>query len=134
MGTGPDYLLVADIILFLHILFVAFIVIGFAAILAGGAFAWSWVRNPYFRLSHLSAISIITVQSWFGVVCPLTTWEMELRAKAGGSTYQKPFISHWFETLLYYQAPGWVFVLCYTIFGALVVASWYFVRPRGFRG
>lgn len=134
METGPCYLLAADIFLFFHVLFVAFIVMSFVAILAGGAFGWSWVRNPWFRLAHLSAIGIVTVQSWFGIICPLTTWEMALRVKAGGSAYQKPFISHWFETLLYYEAPGWVFVLCYTAFAALVVAIWYFVRPRRFRG
>jgi len=36
------------------------------------------------------------------------------------------------ESVLYYQAPSWVFVVCYTAFGALVVVSWVWVRPRSF--
>ena len=28
-----------------------------------------------------------------------------------------------------YEAPGWVFALVYTAFGALTVAAWFLVRP-----
>jgi Trk-type K+ transport system membrane component len=38
------------------------------------------------------------------------------------------------NSILYYRAPGWVFALCYTIFGGLVLAGWYWVRPRPFYG
>lgn len=41
-------------------------------------------------------------------------------------------IAHWLQTLLYYDAPAWVFVVCYTLFGLLVVGSWFSVRPRRF--
>ncbi len=57
---------------------------------------------------------------------------MSLRYRAGDMVYSGSFISHWLETLLYYRAPAWVFAVAYTLFGALVVASWYFVRPRPF--
>ncbi|MCP4299138.1 MAG: DUF2784 domain-containing protein, partial [Gammaproteobacteria bacterium] len=70
--------------------------------------------------------------SWLGVICPLTTWEMVLRERAGAATYSGTFISHWLETILYYQAPAWVFTVCYTVFAAVVVASWFWVRPRRF--
>lgn len=30
---------------------------------------------------------------------------------------------------VYYQAPAWAFVVVYTVFGGLVVASWFWVRP-----
>jgi len=76
------------------------------------------------------AISVVVVQSWFGILCPLTIWEMVLRKKAAGSIYEGSFISHWLNELLYYQAPPWVFAVCYTAFGALAVFSWFFVRPR----
>ena len=66
------------------------------------------------------------------VICPLTTWEMALRAKAGNTTYSGSFIAHWLQTLLYYDAPAWVFVVCYTRFGLLVVGSWFWVRARRF--
>jgi hypothetical protein len=108
------------------------VVVGLLLILAGKPLAWSWVRNPWFRLAHLLAIGVVVVQSWLGQVCPLTRWEMALRAKAGDATYAGSFIAHWVEKLLYYQAPSWVFAACYTAFGALVLASWFWVRPRRF--
>ena len=126
------YLFAADIMLFIHVLFVAFVVIGLLLIYAGKLFSWPWVRNPWFRLVHLIGISIVVIQSWLGIICPLTIWEMALREKAGDTVYAGTFISHWLEKILYYQAPAWVFVVCYTIFGALVLCSWFWVRPRSF--
>ena len=132
MESGVPYLFAADAILFTHVLFVAFVVLGLLAIWAGKLLSWSWVRNPWFRLVHLVAIGVVVLQSWLGAICPLTTWEMALRERAGDTAYSGTFISHWLETLLYYQAPEWAFIVCYTVFGALVVASWFWVRPRPF--
>lgn len=122
----------ADIILLLHVLFVVFVVAGLVLIFVGNAICWSWVKNPWYRVTHLIGIGIVVAQSWLGVICPLTTWEMALRSEAGDATYTGSFISHWLQTLLYYQAPAWFFVTCYTGFGAVVVASWFLVRPRPF--
>ncbi|MDX1555935.1 MAG: DUF2784 domain-containing protein [Xanthomonadales bacterium] len=130
MDDGALYLLAADAILFVHAGFVAFVVFGLVLILLGGAFRWNWVRNPWFRWAHLAAIGVVVLQAWLGMICPLTTWEMALRAKAGDAVYAGTFIAHWVESLLYYQAPPWVFTVVYTAFGALVVASWFWVRPR----
>ena len=129
MESQTFYLLAADMLLLTHVLFVAFVVFGLLLILAGKLFSWSWVRNRIFRLAHLIAIGVVVVQSWFGVICPLTTWEMALRERAGDVVYGGTFMSHWLETILYYNAPAWVFVVCYTIFGLLVVVSWFWVRP-----
>lgn len=130
MEPKTFYLLAADMMLFAHVLFVAFVVFGLLLILCGKLFSWNWVRNRTFRLAHLLAIGVVVLQSWLGVICPLTTWEMALRAKAGDAVYGGSFISHWLETLLYYNAPAWVFVVCYTLFGLLVLVSWFWVRPN----
>lgn len=132
MESGALYIFVADAILFAHVLFVAFVVFGLVSILAGKALSWSWVRNPWFRLAHLAAISVVVLQSWLGAICPLTIWEMALRERAGDVVYPGAFVSHFLETILYYRAPEWVFVVCYTVFGVLVVASWFWIRPRPF--
>ena len=126
------YTFAADLVLLLHVLFVAFVVIGLILILVGKWRHWQWVRNPHFRLAHLAAIAVVVLQSWLGRICPLTTIEMELRSRGGGATYTGSFIAHWLESILYYRAPAWVFAVCYTLFGAIVIASWYWVRPRGF--
>jgi len=134
MQEGVRYLLAADLVLIVHVLFVAFVVLGVVFILLGKLLSWSWVRNPWFRSAHLAGIGIVVLQAWLGVICPLTTWEMALREKAGGAVYSGSFVAHWLETLLYYQAPQWVFVVGYTVFGALVTASWFWVPPRRFVG
>jgi len=92
--------------------------------------SWAWVRNPLFRIVHLLAICVVAVQAWFGIVCPLTTIEMALRARAGDVVYGGTFISHWLRELLYYEAPDWAFQVCYTAFAMLVAISWLLVRPR----
>ncbi|MGI9200266.1 MAG: DUF2784 domain-containing protein [Woeseiaceae bacterium] len=132
MDSDTYNLLAADLLLLSHVLFVGFVVFGLVLILVGKPLAWDWVRNPWFRLTHLVAISIVVLQSWFGIICPLTTWEMAFRERAGDAVYAGTFMSHWLETLLYYSAPAWVFVACYTAFAALVVVSWVWVRPRQF--
>ena len=124
------YLIAADSVLLLHVAFVTFVMFGLLFILAGNVVGWSWVRNRRFRIAHLVAIGIVVLQSWFGAICPLTTIEMALRDRAGDATYSGTFVAHWLEAVLYYQAPAWVFALCYTVFGAVVVASWFWVRPH----
>ena len=135
--TQPEstlpYLLAADAVLMLHALFTAFVVFGLVLILVGKALRWAWVLNPWFRLTHLLSIGVVMVQSWFGVICPLTTLEMALRARAGDAVYTGLFLAHWIEQILYYRAPPWVFAVAYTLFAAAVVGSWYWVRPRPFR-
>ncbi|MDH3747709.1 MAG: DUF2784 domain-containing protein [Gammaproteobacteria bacterium] len=127
------FLLAADLLLFGHVSFVAFVVFGLVLIFVGKFRDWDWVRNPWFRIAHLAAIGIVVLQSWIGVICPLTTWEMALRERAGEVAYSGSFISHWLEALLYYRAPAWVFTVCYTVFAAIVIVSWYWVRPRPFK-
>ena len=130
MDTSTLYLLAADITLFAHVSFVAFVVVGLLLVFLGKAFSWNWVRNRWFRLAHLAAIAIVVAQSWFGIICPLTTLEMSLRSRAGNSVYPGTFMSHWLEEILYYDAPAWVFAVCYTAFALLVIASWFWVPPR----
>lgn len=126
------YLLAADLILVIHTLVAGFILLGLIFTLIGKLYRWSWVRNPWFRLLHLAAMVVVVLQSWFGRICPLTEWEMALREKAGGVTYEGTFISHWLAQLLYHEAPLWAFALAYTLFGGLVIASWFWVKPRRF--
>jgi multisubunit Na+/H+ antiporter MnhB subunit len=122
--------LLADAVLLLHAMFVAFVVIGLLLILLGLCRDWRWVRNPWFRTAHLSAIGIVVAQAWAGVMCPLTVWESELRLRAGQAGYEGSFIGHWIGRLLYYEAEPWVFTVLYTLFGALVIGVWLIAPPR----
>lgn len=130
MDNGAVYLVAADAILVVHVAFVAFVVFGLVLILIGRLRGWEWIRNPWFRWAHVLCIGFVVIQSWLGAICPLTIWEMALREKAGDAVYSGSFIAHWLESILYYRAPEWVFMVSYTLFGLLVVASWLWVRPR----
>ncbi len=130
MSNDLIYLVAADALLALHTLFVAFVVLGLVAVYVGYRFSWAWVRNFWFRITHLLAIGFVVLESWVGVICPLTRWEMALRMRAGDETYSGSFIQHWLHAILYYDAPGWVFVVAYTSFGLLVLVSWFKVPPK----
>lgn len=127
------YLLIADALLFLHVLVVVYVVFGLVLIIIGKYKSWDWVRNFWFRITHLAAITVVIIQALFGRICPLTTWEMDLRRKAGDVVYEGSFISHWLGEFIYYDFPLWVFAIGYSIFGALVVISWFWVKPNRFR-
>lgn len=133
MDRGAILRVIADIVLTTHVTFVAFVIFGLFLIVCGGFRRWNWIRNPWFRMMHLGAMGVVVVQAWIGVICPLTTLEMSLRERAGDVTYRATFVAHWLQKLLYYEAPPWVFVVCYTLFGLVVVSTWFGFRPRPFR-
>jgi hypothetical protein len=124
------YQLLADAVLVLHLAIVAFIVAGLALVVAGNARGWDWVNHRGFRLLHLGAILYVVAQAWLGRLCPLTTFEQWLRRQAGSGSYGGSFIEHWGARVLYFEAPPWVFVLAYTVFGLLVLAAWWYFPPR----
>ena len=131
MQLGPSLsLLLANVVLLLHVGIAAFVVTGLPIVVAGNLMHWGWVNNAWFRIAHLAAIGVVVAESWLGVVCPLTTLEMRLRADAGEASYGGGFIEHWLRHLLYYSAPDWVFIAAYTGFALLVIASWWFFPPR----
>jgi hypothetical protein len=123
------YSFMADAVLLVHALFVAFVVIGQLLILAGLVLGWAWVRGFRFRIAHLLAIAIVVLQAWAGVLCPLTLLENALRLRAGEPVYAESFMAHWLHRLIFFDAPLWVFTVAYTVFASLVVATWYFGRP-----
>lgn len=124
------YQLAANGVLILHVGYVAFVVLGLLLILIGGLFRWRWVRNRWFRAVHLLAITIVVLESWLNITCPLTTLENWLRVKAGAETYDGDFIAIWLHSILFFDLPPWVFVYGYTAFGAAVLAGLILVPPK----
>jgi hypothetical protein len=124
------YQILADAILLLHALFALFVVCGQVLITLGAYRGWVWIRNRCFRICHLLAIAIVVLQSWASVICPLTILEGRLRAQAGQQHYEATFVQFWLERLLYYEAPMWVFVAVYTLFGLIVALTWFRFPPQ----
>jgi hypothetical protein len=126
--VGPA--LLADVILVVHLGYVLFVLVGLALIWLGVWLEWGWVRRPPFRLAHLVCTLIVPIEALSGVLCPLTTWEHELRLAAGQAPEQISFVGRLARDVLFYEAPPWVFTVCYVAFGLLVVATLVLVPIR----
>ena len=131
MKSAQHLLLLADVILVIHFAFVAFVIVGLLAVWAGRFLRWAWVRNFWFRLAHVVAIGIVVGEAVGGVECPLTTWEAKLREQAGTTgVYEGTFLQHWVHRLMFFESSEATFTAIYLVFFALVVGSFWFVRPR----
>ncbi len=118
--------MLADAILVLHFLIVAFIVGGLVLTWIGALAGWAWIRNRWFRYLHLAAIVFVAAEALFGVVCPLTVWEDMLR----GGARPESFVGRWVRQLLFYRAPEWVFTTLYAAWAAATLLTLRFVPPR----
>jgi Protein of Unknown function (DUF2784) len=124
------FIALADAVVVVHVSYVAFVILGELAILAGILLRWGWIRNRTFRVLHLAAILVVVLESWSGIVCPLTSWENWLRIKAGQPVEEGDFIARWAHQFLFFRADPWIFTACYTAFGVLVIASLILAPPR----
>ena len=118
--------MMADAVLIVHFMIVAFIVGGLALVWLGAVLGWRWIRNPWFRYGHLGAIAFVAAEALLGIACPLTVWEDLLR----GGVRPESFVGRWVRSLLYYQAPEWLFTSAYLAWAAATLATLRLVPPR----
>lgn len=125
------YLGLADLVLVVHTSFVAFVVVGLVLIWIGWLRHWAFVRNFWFRVAHLAAIGVVAAEALSGSICPLTTWEDQLRLLAGGEQrYAGSFIQHWLHQVIFFDLSERVFTIAYVAFLLAVALSLWFVPPR----
>ncbi len=123
------YPVAANVTLILHVSYVVFVLFGLILTWLGIVFRWQWIRNRWFRGVHLAMIGIVVFEAWLGIVCPLTTWENWFRQKSGQSIYDGDFIAIWLRSLIFFEAPPWVFTCGYTFFGAAVLGTLWLAPP-----
>lgn len=99
----------ADAVLVLHGLFIAFVLLG--ALLVG--------RAPWVAWLHLPAVAWGAGISFANGICPLTPLEQSLRRAAGQAGYEGGFIEHYLTALIY---PAGLTPALQGLFGALVLA------------
>jgi hypothetical protein len=125
------YSFLADAILVIHALIVFFNLAALPAIWIGHFRRWRFARNFWFRMAHLALIAFIAAESALGAICPLTTWEDQLRLKAGlDPRYHGSFVQHWVHWVLFYNADQRIFTIAYGAFFALVLITLFVVKPR----
>ena len=121
----------ADAILIFHALIVLFNVGALPIIWFGHFRDWRFVRNFSFRAIHLLLIGYVAAETVLGKICPLTTWEDQLRAKAGlDARYQDGCIAFWVHRLMFYDIDERFFTVGYVLFFTLVLATLLWIRPR----
>jgi hypothetical protein len=121
---------IAGLIVTIHLGYVIFVVFGLFVILLGGALRWSFVRNFWFRVIHLAMILIVVFEAIFGISCPLTIWEYDLRIAAGQQdATDMSFVTRLIHQLIFFEFPPIVFTVGYCLFGTAVLMSWRMVPP-----
>jgi hypothetical protein len=117
------YLILADLLVILHLAFVAFVVLG-------GLFVFRWRRAAWV---HLPAALWGFLIELFGWICPLTPLEVRLRRLGGEAGYSGGFVEHYLLPVLYPQGLTRTHQI---ILGTLVVAvnggvyGWWLLRRR----
>jgi uncharacterized protein DUF2784 len=69
---------IAEAILGLHVVVIAFSVFGLVAIPLGAWGGWRGVRVFWWRALHISVLGIVALQAMLGRACFLTIWENDL--------------------------------------------------------
>ncbi len=122
------YLLAADAILIAHFALVAFVVLGFVLIWIGRFSGWKFARNPKFRICHVLAMGIVLCESLFGMICPFTEWENDLRVIGGqGQMYETSFMQEWIHRIMFFNLSEEAFIVLYAVFFALILVTFWIV-------
>jgi len=103
--------LAADAVVAVHLLFVAFL-------LVGGFLAWWW---PGAALIHVLALVVSAGIYLGGRDCPLTNLEKDLRTRGGEAVYPDGFIAHYLVTPVF--AGGMTAALGYSLVALVAGAT-----------
>ncbi len=113
------YRIAADLVLATHLVFIVFVVLGGLL-----ALRYRWVIFVHIPAAVWGAFVEIS-----GRICPLTTWENQLRQSAGDSGYADSFVEHYLLPVIYpagltrntqFWIAGVVIVVNVVIYGWLV--------------
>ena len=103
--------LAADLVLALHLGFIAFVVLGGLLVLR-----YRWMAYLHIPAAVWGAFVEIS-----GRICPLTTWENSLRQSAGESGYAESFVEHYLVPIIY--PTGLTRSLQFALAGLVIVAN-----------
>jgi hypothetical protein len=120
------YVLLADLVVLIHLVFVLFAVLGALLIIRWRNVLWL----------HLPAAVWAAWVEFSGKICPLTPLENWLRMRGGGSGYAGDFAGHYLMPILY---PSGLTRKVQFILGAVVIAVnliiygyvFFIRRPKG---
>ena len=106
------YGLAADATVFLHLAFIGFVIFG----------AFLVQKHPRWKYLHWASLCYGLLVELFNWYCPLTLLEQYLRAGWGRGAYERSFVAHYLDPLMYWDVPRWVFIAGAALVAALNVA------------
>jgi hypothetical protein len=111
------WILVADVILVVHLAYIAFVPLG-------GFLALRW---PHIAWAHAAAVIVGVVSITVGFDCPLTTWEQSARRHGGQHSDRDGFVDHYLTGRVY---PHGYASAVQILFGLCIVVSYVLVIRR----
>lgn len=130
--TESQILLLADVILVVHFGIAAFNAFSLPVIWIGAMAGWRFVRNPWFRYSHVGLMGFVLIETLAGKLCPLTVWESALRRAVGqaGPGESQTFIGYWVGKALFHDFSQTQYTVAYTLFFGLIGLTLFLVPVR----
>ncbi len=120
----------ADAVVTLHALAVAFIVGLPPCVLVGRWRGWRWIRDPWLRGLHLGLVAYLVVSAAIGEWCFLTYLEQDLRRHAEQFVRaDRSFVGRLLHDLLFVDASATTLQALYFAFGVLVLVVTVAVPP-----
>jgi hypothetical protein len=124
------YGFLADLMVAIHVGYVGYVVVGQLVIWLGWAMRRQFVRNFWFRATHLLAIAVVAYEELMDIRCPLSVWEEYFRHKAGQDFSGETFLGRMLHSLLFYDFDKSTFDAIYYTTLAVVLLTLVFCRPR----
>jgi uncharacterized protein DUF2784 len=120
----------AQLVLFVHLLVVLFIVSGLIAIPLGSKLHWGFVSLFAYRAAHAGAMTIVVLQKLLGKLCFLSVWEFDLLRGAGQrETDMQPAFA-FADRLIHWNMPLWFFTLLYALVWVYIIWLWRRFPPK----
>ena len=124
------YGFLADLMVAIHVGYVGYVVVGQLLIWLGWALGRKWVRNFWFRATHLLAIGVVVYEELMDIRCPLSVWEEYFREQAGQATTGETFLGRLLHSLIFYDFQPWVFTTIYLTTLSVVILTLILCPPR----
>lgn len=124
------YSLLADVVVAIHVAYVSYVVLGQLLIWLGLALHWRWVRNAWFRWTHLLMMLIVGGEAMLDIECPLTRWERGLRVLAGQEVSGESFVGRLLHDLIFVSWPPWMINSLHIGFALVVLGTFVLAPPR----
>lgn len=121
-----SYRIAGDGVLFIHFLWIAFVILGFPLFL--------YMKLSGWRIAHLLALVIMIVMQLTRTICPLTYLEAYLKSKGtSGHVYPGQFMIESIEKLIYVEDLTLENITCLTMIFFVVVLLSFWLKPITFK-